>query len=510
MSHTWAASTVVLVYALFCLTVWRRHRRAQHHFPDRQKPAGKTDATVIVFASQTGYAEQLAWQSAETLIGANLDVSVVSLGTLDLSQLRAAQRMLFVVSTTGDGDAPDSAAAFVRGVLRQQTDLSHLRYAVLALGDRSYPQFCAFGHALEQWLKEQGAQALFERIEVDNYDTHALQHWQQQLAVLGGRVEAAGWGAPRYAQWRLMEQHHLNPGSPGAPAFHLRLQLPVNAPDWEAGDIAQIAVRNDPAVCRAVADSLGLDGDSIVTDKGQPVSLQQALETRCLREIQDQIQNKRSDLNGITPQDFLERLPMLAPRDYSIASLPSDGRLELLVRQVRNADGKHAVGSGWLTALNAPGAAIDLSIRRNRSFHPPEDDRPLILIGNGTGIAGLRAHLKLRARRGHHRNWLLFGERSEAHDGLYREELERWQAEGVLQRVDLAYSRHTEDPAYVQDKLRQAATTLHHWVAEGAAIYICGSLTGMASGVADVMDEVLGAETVQRLTEVGRYRRDVY
>ena len=149
-------------------------------------------------------------------------------------------------------------------------------------------------------------------------------------------------------------------------------------------------------------------------------------------------------------------------------------------------------------------------MRRNSGFHAPEADCPLILIGNGTGLAGLRSLLKQRIGAGHLRNWLLFGERNAAHDFYCREELGGWQASGELARLDLAFSRDQAAKLYVQDRLRMAAEHLRNWVAEGAAIYVCGSLDGMAGGVDEVLREVLGAAQVEALIEQGRYRRDVY
>lgn len=200
----------------------------------------------------------------------------------------------------------------------------------------------------------------------------------------------------------------------------------------------------------------------------------------------------------------------LPHREYSIASLPEDGTLDLVVRRVTGPGGRLGLGSGWLTRHVAVGGAVRLRLRRNAGFHPPPDDRPLILIGNGTGIAGLRAHLKARARAGHGRNWLLFGERTAAHDSLFADESAKWQAAGLLTRLDLAFSRDGDRPVYVQHLLAAAGDQVVQWVADGAAIYVCGSLEGMAGGVHQVLGEVLGTEMLEELAATRRYCRDVY
>jgi sulfite reductase (NADPH) flavoprotein alpha-component len=168
------------------------------------------------------------------------------------------------------------------------------------------------------------------------------------------------------------------------------------------------------------------------------------------------------------------------------------------------------LGSGWLTAGAKVGEDIALRVRANPNFHTPEGNGPLILIGNGTGIAGLRALLKGRIAAGQHRNWLIFGERNAAHDRFYGDELDRWRAQGQLERVDLVFSRDQAERRYVQHRVRECAEGLRRWVADGAAIYVCGSLQGMAPAVDAALSEVLGAETLEDLAISGRYRRDVY
>jgi sulfite reductase (NADPH) flavoprotein alpha-component len=246
-----------------------------------------------------------------------------------------------------------------------------------------------------------------------------------------------------------------------------------------------------------------VDGSQTVSLDGLSQSLQQALRGK-------QLPEQFSHLVGLHAQALLDALVPLAAREYSVASLPSDGELELIVRQERQADGSLGLGSGWLTEAAALHGQLLARVRRNSAFHAPEDDRPLILIGNGTGLAGLRSLLKARIVAGHTANWLLFGERNAAHDFYCRDELQGWLASGDLARLDLAFSRDQAAKVYVQDRLREAAAPLREWLAEGAAIYVCGSLDGMASGVDQVLRELLGAAALSTLREEGRYRRDVY
>ena len=158
----------------------------------------------------------------------------------------------------------------------------------------------------------------------------------------------------------------------------------------------------------------------------------------------------------------------------------------------------------------AIGDEVDLRLRRNRQFHAPDPAAPLILVGNGTGIAGLRALLKERAATGAARNWLLFGERQRERDFFFADEIEGWLRDGLLERVDLAFSRDQAERVYVQQRLREAAGTVREWVAAGACISVCGSLQGMAPDVDHELRAALGAGAVDALIDAGRYRRDVY
>ena len=500
--HAVAGGLVVGCYALFCGWIGLRRRGVAIG-----TSSAAPDALLVAYASQTGFAEQIARRSAQALQAAGLPVHLASLGDLGGNTLQRFRKALFVVSTTGEGDAPDSVAGFARKTLSRDLSLPDLSYGVLALGDSSYRQYCAFGRSLANWLHRQGAEPLFDTILVDDGDAGALRHWQHYLNVLGASAEMEDWAAPSYQPWTLAERRLLNPGSPGDPAYHLSLVPGTGSPcDWMAGDIAEVGPRNDPHAVEAMLAVLGMDGGLPVRGEGGEQALRDALAARLLPHGDAAL----AALRGATAQHLAETLPVIPHREYSIASLPSDGRLELLVRQMRYPDGRLGLGSGWLTRHAERGGTIAVRLRRNSGFHPPPVACPLILIGNGTGMAGLRAHLKARAAAGAARNWLLFGERTSDRDFFYRDEIEAWRAQGLLARVDLAFSRESGWPRYVQDCLPGAARELEAWVDEGAAIYVCGSLQGMAAGVAAELERILGRDRLDELAERGRYRRDVY
>jgi sulfite reductase (NADPH) flavoprotein alpha-component len=446
-----ASAIALMLWLLLCAIAWRAHRDKRKATEAAPADSADHDIWWVVHASQTGMAETLAERTAQSLRSAGTPARLASIEQIDIARQHRDSRMLFIVSTYGEGDPPDAAAAFADSMMRLTPDLRGLRYAVLALGDRSYGQFCGFGRRLDNWLRECAADTLFDRVDVDRGDAGSLRHWSRQLALLGHQPDQPDWEMPAYETWRLAQRTLLNPGSAGAPCFHLAL-VPADgaALAWHAGDIAEIGPRAT------------VDGE------------------------------------------------LLAHREYSIASLPADGAVHLLVRQMQRDDGSLGAGSGWLTHIAPVGSAIAARLRSNRNFHPPQDDRPVLFIGNGTGIAGLRALIKARAAAGHSRNWLIFGERHAAVDYFYRDDIAHWRDTGVLERVDAVFSRDQSPGRYVQHVLTESGDALRRWIGQGAAIYVCGSLTGMAGGVDDALRATLGPDAVNALTQSGSYRRDVY
>ena len=497
----WMAGVALVAYLGLCAIPLRPRRSAG---TGAAVPAADgTPPVLVAWASQTGFARLLAERTAAMLREGGIHVRLLPLDEVDGTLLSGTQRALFIASTTGEGDPPDHALRFLRRTMARDPALDRLEFALLALGDHEYHDFCAFGRQLDTWLGARGARPLFDRVEVDNADQATLRHWQYEVGRIGGLHGLADWAPPAYEPWRLHARRQVNAGGPGALAFDIAL-VPAAGPlpDWTAGDIAEIGPRNAPAQVDRLLHELQLPGDALVDTGHGPEPLAELLARTGLPPA--------AAVHGFSPRQLAEVLTPLPHREYSIASLPGESHLRLLVRRMTREDGTPGLGSGWLCEFAAPGSTIDLRVRRNPAFHPAPADHPLILVGNGTGMAGLRAHLQARIDAGVRRNWLLFGERSPAHDFFYGDEIRRWQSDGWLERVDLAFSRAPEDPAYVQHRLHQAAGALRDWVDRGAVILVCGNATGMAPAVDAVLAEVLGQARRDALRDEGRYRRDVY
>jgi sulfite reductase (NADPH) flavoprotein alpha-component len=429
---------------------------------------------LIAYASQSGTAAALARQSAALFKG-NCDSKVLPLNQVDEQVLARAKEALFVVSTYGEGVAPDNANLFVERYLTGviELDLSHLRFSVIALGDRVYQQFCAFGHQLYQGLLKLGATARFEPIELcasqSNAAAQALNLWRDSLALTIGNSNSfshlqqpliqSNATANTLSSWQLTKRQLLNPGSPGAGVYLVTL-TPVKdtSVQWCAGDLVELR--------------LG------------------ALELSQL----GQAHNDGAEIR----------------RKYSIASIAEQGVIELVVRQHLGPDGRFGLGSGWLTNIAKINTHFNLQLIENAAFHGIENTRPMILIGSGTGIAGLRAHIKMRHKQQAKHTWLLFGERTAKFDNLFADEILNWQQNKTLLQVDLSFSRDNSQAPYIQDVLWQKAQQVREWVMDGAAIYVCGNRLGMAQGVEQCLQQILDQQDYQQLLIEGRYRRDVY
>ena len=432
-----------------------RAERAQFAAGAAIASAGAQDDPVLLaYASQTGQAERLALQSAAALQKAGLAVHVHSLEKLTPPQLGKYRRALFVASSFGEGEPPDSARRFARLLNAAREELKHVQYAVLALGDRNYAQFCGFGRTLDQRLAFMGAQPLHPMIEVDNGDAGALARWGSALrGLMGDGADAAedlalsaAAGDDDYASWRLQQRVLLNPGSIGLPLYEITLAGDIGA-GWRPGALVDI-----------------------------------------------------------WPGHYG---PDVAPRRYSLASVPQDGSMQLIVRQVRCEQGL-GLASGWLTGQAAIGDEVRVRLIANPSFDAYSQPAPAIYIGNGSGLAGLRSHLRDRVLQGAQRNWLIFGERQQEHDDICAEEIRSLRAQGYLPELDLVYSRDVTGGGYVQDVMRERAAELQAWINDGAVIFVCGSLQGMAGGVDAALADIIGRAQLDQLAEEGRYRRDIY
>ena len=499
---------------------------------------------TVFFGSQTGNSRRVAEAAAARAEAAGLATRLVNLADYSPRQIRQETLALFVVSTQGDGDPPEDAAAFHEFITRASAPrLERLRYSVLALGDSSYPRFCQTGRVLDERLTELGAQRLLPRVDCDLDFADAADAWTAKaLTEAGSYLKAtatprislvetraaalpAASHAPRVAEAELLVQQRLTGRQSSKDVRHLEFAIDLAQFPYVPGDGLAVTPVNPPAAVEAMLAVLGATAEQAVPSRtgelralasvlaeeleitlvGRPLvaAVQACTDDPALAALlvpgaEDALQgflasHQVADVLRLAGGrlELAEALALLRPlarRTYSIASSPlaSPDEVHLLVGLVAEDHGgglRVGAASSWLASLS-PGTSIQAHLEVNKSFHLPGDEVPLIMIGPGTGVAPFRAYVAERAARGARgRNWLFFGERTRREDFLYQTEWQKALAHGTLHRLDVAFSREKRGREYVQHRLLAQASDVFAWLEDGAVIHVCGDARRMAKDV---------------------------
>ncbi|ELI7921049.1 NADPH-dependent assimilatory sulfite reductase flavoprotein subunit [Yersinia enterocolitica] len=537
---------------------------------------------TLISASQTGNARRLAEQLRDDLLAAKLNVNLVNAGDYKFKQIAQERLLVIVASTQGEGEPAEEAVALHKFLFSKKAPkLPETAFAVFGLGDTSYEHFCQAGKDFDNKLAELGAQRLLERVDADVEYQESAQQWRQQIvAALQARVPAQSAAAVAVTPSGAVDEITSSPYSKAAPLTaqlsvqqkvtgrnsekdvrHIEIDLGDSGLRYQPGDALGIWFDNDPALVEELLALLWLKGDEQVSIDGQNISLSQALRSQleltqnttlivdkyaalsrdeklialladkpALQHyakntpIVDMVRQAPSDLNA---DQLVALLRPLTPRLYSIASsqAETESEVHITVGVVRyDIDGRPRTGgaSGYLADRLEVDGDIRIFIEHNDNFRlPANPETPVIMIGPGTGIAPFRAFMQQREADGATgKNWLLFGNPHFTEDFLYQVEWQRYVKDGLLTRIDLAWSRDQADKIYVQDKLREQGAELWNWIQQGAHIYVCGDANRMAKDVEQVLLDVValhGAmdaeqadEYLSELRLARRYQRDVY
>nr|WP_245187858.1 assimilatory sulfite reductase (NADPH) flavoprotein subunit [Frateuria flava] len=522
------------------------HARQATSHPGTPAETARAPRLTILYGSQTGNAKRLAEQLAARGEAAGLPVRLVRADAYPARELARETHLLIVISTQGEGEPPDDARGFVEFVLGKRAPrLAQLHYAVLGLGDSSYPQFCAIGGQLDARLAELGASRFAPLGEADvdieqvavPWSANALAQAREALgkvsspsATHGATVHALPTRSTHsrehpFAATVLANQRIVSRDSERA-VHHLELSLEGAGLRYAPGDAIGIWPTNPPALVEQWLQALRLDGAREVTHEGRTLPLGHWLGrerelTRLTRAFvaahaaasghADLMRVLRKEhaasfadlLASHQPIDLLRRhraawraddlvaaLRPLTPRLYSIASSPravGEDEVHLTVARVDyEAFGAAHVGaaSAFLSSIEED-ATVPVFIEANDRFRLPADDsRDIIMIGPGTGVAPFRAFVQDRRETGARgRNWLFFGNRHFTRDFLYQVEWQEALKSGALHRLDLAFSRDGAHKVYVQDRLREQGRGLYAWLEGGAHLYVCGDANHMAKDV---------------------------
>jgi sulfite reductase (NADPH) flavoprotein alpha-component len=526
--------------------------------PQQASPAAPPKARIpltILFGTESGNAEALAARARKAAAKLGFAVKMLDMADASPVQIAAIPNLLLIASTWGEGDPPQRAADFVETLMGDDAPrFDNIRFAVLALGDRAYAQFCEIGRRIDDRLAALGGTRIVDRIDCDlDFETHAdawidtaLDRISKQPGEAAGEddsvihvdfgrpeTETETWTRARPFEAEITEHVRLTGSRSLSDTRHIELSLDGAAIDYEPGDSLGFCPRNDPALVDQVLRAAGLDGDTalhlalrdrydITTLTAKQIADHAALtgatpppaDWRTGRQVIDLLETTP---HKFTPEQLTGLLRPLPPRYYSIASSRKavGEAAHILIAGVRyETHGRERTGvaSIDMNERRKAGDTLSVFLRPNPHFRLPADpSRPVIMIGPGTGVAPFRGFLQEREATGAKGpNWLVFGHRNYLHDFLYQLEWQDWIKDGLLTRLDVAFSRDQPDKRYVQHVLWDARKDLNAWVQDGAAIYVCGDAAAMAKDVHDTLIRVFDKPTLDTLRRDGRYLRDVY
>ena len=534
---------------------------------------------TILHGGETGNSAGLAKALGELAITRGIAAQVSDMAGYKPRRLKDEQDVLVIVSTHGEGDPPQSALDlfdFVEGA--KAPKLGALRFAVLALGDSTYEHYCEAGKRLDRQFEQLGATRIAPRIDCDvDYDEAASKWSSAMLAVIEGETRSVAPVTTAVAAFTAATLHDKRNPFPARivenglivgrhstkETRHIELDIAGSGLTYEPGDALGIAARNDPALVAALLDAAQVSGDAPLTIKGEATTLAKALETNFeiaitpprfldhwaklsgaaaldrLRGEDNKAERlawlhdnqiidviRQFPLGGLDAETFVGGFRPLQPRLYSIASslaaMPEEAHLTLApVRYSLHGEARSGVASAHLADRAAVGDTLPVFVQPNGHFRLPADEVPIIMVGAGTGVAPYRAFLQEREARGAAgRNWLFFGERNFRSDFLYQAEWQAWLKDGLLNRMEVAFSRDRGGRTYVQDRMLECAPDLFSWLEDGAHFYVCGDSARMAPDVHETLTAIIavqgglsreGAEDyVRELQRSQRYQRDVY
>jgi len=537
-------------------------------------PPVAAEPLTIVFATESGNSERLAGDLAKVARKNGLKPNIIDLVDLDVQSLGKTPRLAVIAATWGEGDPPARAVDFYQALMSDAAPrIDGVKFAVLALGDTAYTQFCAVGKAIDQRLEELGGVRSFDRVDLDlDYAKKAAEWTEGALAKLapedtaaGGTVVHVDFGGvlphaeddePKYTAEQPLEAEiaalvNLNGSGSTRETWHAEFAFDDPAFTYQPGDAIGLLPENDPALVDDLLQAVGLGSEAALLLK-----LQKSYDVTTLsRSLVDNYAKLtgRADIKALlegeaypkfaadrqlidlflaypeklTQEQLVGLLRPLPGRLYSVASSlkAHPGEAHLLVGAVRwesHGRVRKGVSSTFLGERRKAGQNARIYVKSNRHFRLPADGHtPIVMIGAGTGVAPYRGFIEERVADGAKgKSWLFFGERNFTNDFLYQLEWQDYLASGDLTRIDVAFSRDQPEKIYVQHRIWEKRAEINAWLQEGAHIYVCGDEKGMAKDVDATLvkvlaeplkgDEEAGRAKLKELTKAGRYQRDIY
>jgi sulfite reductase (NADPH) flavoprotein alpha-component len=540
---------------------------AAHAAPQPAAPPQAAEPLTILYATESGNAEKLAGEMAKAARKIGFKPALLDMADLELAALAEVRRLVVFASTWGEGEPPARAVhAYAELMSEAAPKLDGVEFAVLALGDSAYAEFCAIGKAIDARLEALGARRVADRIDCDVDFAEPASRWiDSALKALSpppaapetrGTVIAIDFAARQHSapdhgpvEAEVTEKINLNSSRSDKETIHLELALPAEFA-YQPGDSLDVFAENDPAYVDDLLRAAGLAGNGALRTK---LLASRDVTTLSLKNFQNFVTatghrdaktlldsgNAPSWIAGRQLIDLVAAFPAtlspeqietitrpFVPRAYSIASSRREvgDEAHLLVAAVRyesHGRARAGVASGHVADRLSKGDRLRVRLRPNRHFALPAPDKDIIMVGPGTGVAPFRAFVQERRATGATgRSWLFFGDRRFTHDFLYQLEWQDALDEGALARIDLAFSRDAPEKVYVQDRMWEKRRDLVDWLDNGAYFYVCGDANRMAKDVRAMLARSitdvrgLSAEAaeaaVRELAKSRRYLQDVY
>jgi sulfite reductase (NADPH) flavoprotein alpha-component len=521
-------------------------------------PSGVAKKITIVYGTETGNSKRLAVNFAAKAKQNSIVAKVVGMDQYRLTDLPKEEYMLAIISTHGEGEPPAAAKPFYDHIHNNGFKLDKLKYSVLALGDTSYPLFCKTGEEVDEQLQKLGGSRIapIQKCDVD-YETDAdfwfnnvIKNLQSPAIIpfeappLAPPVPAKK-GKQNYTG-KILTHINLNDRGSSKETYHIEIE--AEGVEYQCGDSIGIVPENDSQLITDIIATVNADGNKSIEYKKEKVTVYELLKRRInivyLTErlvqlyaaaTEHTIPAGRYDLLDLLKtypvkntkqfEEILVALNAISPRLYTIASAPAvhEGEVHILVvkdRYTVNEQQRFGLASNFLSNIKT-NAAQNFFVQPNKRFRLPSDDKDIIMIGPGTGIAAFRSFLAQRDATGATgRNWLFFGEQHFTSDFLYQTEIQNWFETGVLNKISLAFSRDQKEKIYVQHKMLQHAKELYEWIEGGASFFVCGKKHPMSTDVENTLLQIIqeqGNKSIEdakkylhELEEAGKYELDVY
>ena len=512
---------------------------------------------TIAYGTETGNSKKLATEFAAKAKRQGIHAKVQSLDQYRLNDLTKEEYFLAVISTHGDGEPPAAAKKFYDHVHQNGFKLDKLKYSVLALGDTSYPLFCKAGEDVDEQLNKLGGWRIapLQKCDID-FDTDANEWFSNVFRSLTDEHASAVTAYPHVIPKKSTGKKnytgtllaHINLNDKGSAKETYHIEITAEDVSYQPGDSIGIIPENDKIAVEKIIALTGIDAATNVDYKDELISVYDLLHKKLnivyLPErvvkhyaaiVKKDIPVKRIDLSELLKTypvkdagQFLEIIKILeptSPRLYSIASSPEAHSGELHITVAKNSfnindEIKYGLASDFLSHLNENNE-LKFYIHPNNQFRLPEEDKNIIMIGPGTGIAPFRSFIAERDATGATgKNWLFFGEQHFATDFLYQTEIQNWFETGVLTKVNLAFSRDQSEKIYVQHKMLQHGAEFFEWLNAGSYVYVCGTKEPMSIDVEQTLLQIIelfgdrskeeAEQYLDDMKEDGRYVKDVY